>query len=135
MIPVKSEGELLTPPADAILYMEVTGKWTTIHFTREWVTEGLTDKYGKAKVIRNDIVVRKALSDFEPTVEPMGFFRISREFLVNLSKVTQVNKKEREIVLISGDRVYVSREKAKPFMRALRLFNQSARIFYCKEID
>lgn len=130
MIPVKSDGELLTPPADAIVYMKVAGKWTTIHFSREWETEGLTDKYGKAKVIHSDIVVRKALSDFETTVEPMGFFRISRGFLVNLSKVTQVLKKEREIKLTSGDRMNVSREKVKPFMRALELFNQGARIFY-----
>ena len=57
-----------------------------------------------------------SLRDLEEKLEPSGFFRSSKGYLVNLEYVDRV---EGEDAIVHGDRVQVSRAKHKGFLNAL----------------
>ena len=96
---LQSEGETVSLLLSEILYLEVQNHDVL------FVTKKDTWK------------IRGKLGDYEKAYEAYGFVRIHRGFLVNLAHVTRL--KEREIYLVDGSSLPVSRTREKATREAL----------------
>ncbi|TAF67394.1 MAG: DNA-binding response regulator [Cytophagales bacterium] len=85
-----------------ILYLEAEGSYTRFFSTTH-----------------PPILVSKKIADFEYIEELPFFFRSHRSYLINLNKVTQVDKRDFVIVMENGASVYLAQEKKKSFLDKL----------------
>ena len=89
MIKTKSTSRLID--IDSIYYIDVAIKEVYIHLENE------------------TIKCRRKIESFERELEPFGFFRAHRAYLVNLSKIISLTCKSAEMA--NGDLIYVSSKK------------------------
>ena len=99
---LQSEGETISLLLSEIYYLEVQNHDVL------FVTQNDTWK------------IRGKLGDYEKAYESYGFVRIHRGFLVNLAYVTRL--KEREIYLVDGSSLPVSRTREKATREALHAY-------------
>jgi two-component system LytT family response regulator len=86
-----------------ILYCESDNSYTTFHLEGE-----------------KQILVSRGLKEFEQMLEPHHFFRLHHCFLVNLNKVTRVDKAEGgSVILQSGKSIPVSFRRKPALMEVL----------------
>jgi two-component system LytT family response regulator len=82
----------------------------------DWVeSEG---NYVRLHVGNASHLIRGNLSRLEQSLEPFGFIRVHRRFLVNLDRVTEVHPwfgGDAVLLLASGARVRLSRTYREPF--------------------
>lgn len=97
---VQSNGSVIrrVPLAD-ILYFESSLHTITLHTMRE------------------DIEFRGAIRDVEEQLTPLGFFRIHKSFVVNLSHVRRLSS--RSLVMVNGDELDISRARIQQLRHAL----------------
>lgn len=63
---------------------------------------------------KNKLIVSKLLKNIEELIDDDNFYRISRYCLINLNYCTEVlNNGSKKVVLITGDKISVSRLKYK----------------------
>lgn len=83
---------------DDVLYFEITGRITRIHFK-----DRCADYYEK-------------ISDLERKLSALDFFRCHKSYLVNLNFVREFTKTE--IIMENGERLLLSRRRSQDFSRA-----------------
>lgn len=86
------EGKTIIIPINSILYVEMECRITLIH----------TDN----KIYKT----RESIKNFENELKAYSFYRCHRAYLINLSKISSIDK---SVVLIKGNEVLVSRYKVK----------------------
>lgn len=96
-IVLKEKGTVCQVDADDIFYMEMYGRKLRVH-CRQGVRE-----------------VTGTLRQFEEFLAREPFFRCHHAFLVNLSHVSAIEKND---VCVAGERIPVSRQRKKEFIRA-----------------
>lgn len=94
-LPIQVNGEIIRIPLDDILYIEVQQHNVTV------VTQSLTSQ-GKFK----EYSFYAALSDLEERLEPLGFLRIHKSYLVNMKNLKKFQC--REATLYNGITLRVS---------------------------
>jgi len=97
---------LLFLNSSEIIFCKADGNYTTIYLT------------GK-----RELVVSKALGDFEEFLESEGFYRIHHSYLININHLQEYVKGEGGYVkLTEGYHADVSRRKKEQFLKQLQLF-------------
>lgn len=97
---------LLFVNANEIIYCLADGNYTTLYLTH-----------------KRELVVSKALGDFEEFLENEGFYRIHHSSLINLTHLQEYVKGEGGyVVLTDGYHADVSRRKKEQFLKQLQLF-------------
>lgn len=86
-----------------ISYIEVLGRELSIYL-------------GDGGVVKS----KGTLRELEKELSPFGFFRCEHSYLVNLQYVTSVEKTE--ITISGNERIPLSRERKKDFMKAFALY-------------
>jgi len=119
--------ELTATPIDSIDYILVSGKKSILYCHVQSYEKG-TVRY-REKIVE----ARETLDSLEEKVVRMGFFRISRNCIVNLAKVEQIRKLEKMALLNTGELLVVSQRKLSLFVRAFCLFKQDGRVFFMEE--
>ncbi len=73
------------------------------------------------KTERGEHLVPGKLGELERQLDPLGFFRCHKGYLVNLEKIREIvpSGQSYNIVLHSGDRVFLSREREKALLKRL----------------
>lgn len=72
--------------------------------------------YARYRTGKGDFLSRTALRDLESEMEPYGFFRCGKGFLVNMAHVDGISGGD---CVIRGEKIPVSRSKKKEFMELL----------------
>lgn len=88
---------------DAILFCRTSDHKTVIYLTP-------TGKHEK---------VSHSLSEMENMLPTDRFFRCNRQCIINLNQVESYSEKIPEVVLYSGEKIAVSRERKEELMRLL----------------
>jgi len=101
-IAISTEEGIVFKPIDQIIYCEKTGSLTTFHFLE-----------GKS------IQTKKQLAELEETLTGFSFFRIHKNFLINLAYVDMYIKADGGHVIVSGRSLPVSQDKKEEFNEAL----------------
>ena len=106
-IPVEKGGKRLLIPANKIRYIMAKDDYSYLHTD--------TDRF----------LSTVSLAQLEEKLEPLGFFRVHRGYLVNLDCVAEVEAEKggRLVLTLTGeeDKILVSRRKAPAFKKALGL--------------
>ena len=68
---------------------------------------------------KQKILVSRTLKEYEEILEPFHFLRIHQSFLINLSFLDQVKKRENQVVLTNGTKLPVSTRKKETLFKAL----------------
>ena len=97
-ITIKTDGGLHRERIAAIKYLEIDG-----HYVVYYTASGTYTEYG-------------TLKDAEAKINRPHFVRCNRSFLVNLRHVSSVQK---DIVIVGGDELIISRPQRKAFLEAL----------------
>lgn len=85
-------------PQSEICYIEVLDHYITYHMTNESVT------------------VKGTLGDVEKKLDGMMFYRCNRCYLVNLGKITEI---DRDGITVGGKKIEVSRSRKKGLIKAV----------------
>ena len=97
---------LLFIKTSELIYCQADGNYSTLYLT------------GK-----RELVVSKALGDFEEFLESEGFYRIHHSYLININHLQEYVKGEGGYVkLTDGFHADVSRRKKEQFLKQLQLF-------------
>ncbi len=77
------------------------------------------------KTVRNAYIIKGKLHSLEERLAPYGFFRTHRSYLVNLRHIKEITPSDYtfEIVMLSEDRVLLSRHKEKRLRKRLNQLN------------
>lgn len=102
----KEEPCLMVPTTDGLQKLAVSD----IYYIE---SQGHNARYRTAK---GDFHARAALKDLEGTMEPNGFFRCGKGYLVNMRQVDGISGND---CLLSGERIPISRARKKEFMERL----------------
>ncbi len=98
---VNSDGMLIQPVKE-ILYCEADNSYTVFHLIG-----------GKT------VIASRTLKDFEPILNPCGFFRIHNSYLINLEHVLLYSKADGGQVKIQGIFLPISRTRKDDFLAEL----------------
>ena len=98
-ITLNTDGKLLFLKSDEIIYAESDGNYSTIY-----LTDG------------QKIVLTKKLKEVNQLLPDDSFFRIHNSYIVNLHKVKEFLKTDGYVVLQSGQKIPVSRQKKSDFL-------------------
>jgi len=69
---------------------------------------------------KQKILVSKTLKEYEEILEPFHFLRIHQSYLINMSFLEQINKRENQVVLADGIKLPVSTRKKEFLFSMLR---------------
>ncbi len=98
-ITLNTDGKLLFLKSDEIIYAESDGNYSTIYLV------------GGQK-----IVLTKKLKEVNQLLPEESFFRIHNSYIINLMKVKEFLKTDGYVVLQSGEKIPVSRQKKSDFL-------------------
>ena len=98
-ITVNTDGKLLFLESDEIIYAESDGNYSTVY---------LAD--GKK------ILLTKKLKEVNQLLPEDSFFRIHNSYIINLNKVKEFLKTDGYVILESGHKIPVSRQKKSDFL-------------------
>ncbi len=101
-ITVNTDGKLIFLTADEILYAESDGNYSTLYL-----------KDGQR------IVLTKKLKEVNLLLPSDIFYRIHNSYIINLSKIKEFIKTDGYVVLVSGHKIPVSRQKKSDFLDML----------------
>ena len=101
-IAIRTDEGILFKPIDQIIYCESEKDHSRFHFTE-----------GKS------VITKKNLSEMEETLKDFSFFRIHRDFLINLSYVDMYIKADGGHVVVSGKSLPVAGSKKDEFNEQL----------------
>lgn len=101
-ITINTDGKLLFLESDEILYAESDGNYSTIY-----LEDG------------QKLVLTKKLKEVNAMLPVDSFFRIHNSFVVNLGKIKEFLKTDGYVVLKSGQKIPVSRQKKSDFLDLL----------------
>ncbi|QCX01580.1 response regulator transcription factor [Aggregatimonas sangjinii] len=101
-ITINTDGKLLFLESDEIIYAESDGNYSTVY-----LSEG-----GK-------IVLTKKLKEVNELLPADSFFRIHNSYIINLHKVKEFLKTDGYVVLKTGHKIPVSRQKKSDFLDML----------------
>lgn len=101
-ITINTDGKLLFLESDEIIYAESDGNYSTLY-----LSEG-----GK-------IVLTKKLKEVNELLPADSFFRIHNSYIINLHKVKEFLKTDGYVVLKTGHKIPVSRQKKSDFLDML----------------
>ena len=101
-ITISTEGKLIFLKLDEILFVESDGNYCTLF---------LTDN--------QKIVVTKKLKEIDSLLPIDGFFRIHNSYIINLNKIKEFLKTEGYVVMESGHRIPVARQRKSDFLEKL----------------
>jgi len=101
-ITLNTDGKLLFLKSDEIIYAESDGNYSTIY-----LSDG------------QKIVLTKKLKEVNQLLPEDCFFRIHNSYIVNLHKVKEFLKTDGYVVLQSGHKIPVSRQKKSDFLDML----------------
>jgi two-component system LytT family response regulator len=68
---------------------------------------------------KTELIICKTLEHVENCFHQPSFFRCHKSFLVNLSKIIEISRRNLELVLVDNVRVPIARRKRKEFIKAL----------------
>ncbi len=93
-------------PIDSIVYLEASNNYTIIHLKEE-----------------DSVLVSRGLKEFEKIFESTLFLRIHRASIINLVHLKECIQKETfYAVMVSGERIEVSRRRKKLLIERLRQY-------------
>jgi len=98
-ITISTDGKLLFLESEEILYAESDGNYSTIY-----LEDG------------QKILLTKKLKEIDQLLPSDAFFRIHNSFVVNLGKIKEFLKTDGYVVLRSGQKIPVSRQKKSDFL-------------------
>ncbi len=106
----KKQQQLLLKDADNIhvvaptdiLYCQADGRYTTFHLSQ------------------NKITISQHLKLYEAILAPFDFFRCHHSYLINLEKITKVDKPMLQIILQEGHRIPLANRKKERFYETLK---------------
>ncbi|NKI31020.1 LytR/AlgR family response regulator transcription factor [Croceivirga thetidis] len=101
-ITINTDGKLLFLESDEILYAESDGNYSTIY-----LEDG------------QKLVLTKKLKEVNVMLPSDNFFRIHNSFVVNLGKIKEFLKTDGYVILKSGHKIPVSRQKKSDFLDLL----------------
>ena len=101
-ITINTDGKLMFLEADEILYAESDGNYSTI-----FLQDG------------QKIVLTKKLKEVYQILPEDSFFRIHNSYVVNLGKIKEFLKSDGYVVLKTGQKIPVSRQKKSDFLDLL----------------
>ncbi|MCU0374073.1 MAG: LytTR family DNA-binding domain-containing protein [Chitinophagaceae bacterium] len=102
-IVLASQEGLSLEPIDSIVYLESQGSYTSFHFSE-----------------KRSVLVSRTLGDYEQLLVPHHFFRIHRQYLINMRHVQKVLRHDGGyVVLSSGVQLELSRRNREGFFKLL----------------
>lgn len=101
-ITISTDGKLIFLKLDEILFVESDGNYCTLF---------LTDN--------QKIVVTKKLKEIDSLLPIDSFFRIHNSYIINLNKIKEFLKTEGYVVMESGHRIPVARQRKSDFLEKL----------------
>ena len=101
-ITINTDGKLLFLESDEILYAESDGNYSTIY-----LADG------------QKLVLTKKLKEVNQMLPSEDFFRVHNSFVVNLGHIKEFLKTDGYVVLKSGQKIPVSRQKKSDFLDLL----------------
>ncbi|GGG40103.1 DNA-binding response regulator [Croceivirga lutea] len=101
-ISINTDGKLIFLESNEILYAESDGNYTTLY---------LEDGH--------KLVLTKKLKEVNQMLPSDSFFRIHNSYVVNLEKIKEFLKTDGYVVLTSGQKIPVSRQKKSDFLDLL----------------
>lgn len=101
-ITINTDGKLLFLESDEILYAESDGNYSTIY-----LADG------------QKLVLTKKLKEVNMMLPSDSFFRIHNSYVVNLGKIKEFLKTDGYVILKSGHKIPVSRQKKSDFLDLL----------------
>lgn len=101
--------------AEHIFRMEYNGRAIFLKSADIIYIESRSPKRIFIKTVKNAYLIRGELNTIEQKLNPLGFFRCHRSYLVNLQQIKEIIPSGHtfEIVLHSGDKVLLSRQHEK----------------------
>lgn len=103
-LPIQTNGEIIKVPLDDILYLEVQQHNVTV-VTRKLTSERKQKEYS----------FYATLSDLEERLEPMGFLRIHKSYLVNMKHLKKLQCREATldngVILRVGEKSYAEKKQ------------------------
>ena len=101
-ITISTEGKLIFLKLDEILFVESDGNYCTLF---------LLDN--------QKILVTKKLKEIDSLLPDESFFRIHNSYIINLNKIKEFLKTEGYVVMESGHRIPVARQRKSDFLKKL----------------
>lgn len=101
-ITINTDGKLIFLDTEEILFVESDGNYCTIFMERS-----------------QKIVVTKKLKEMNMIFPENQFFRIHNSFVVNLKKIKEFIKNEGYVIMESGHRIPVARQRKSDFLEKL----------------
>jgi two-component system LytT family response regulator len=102
-IVLASQEGLSLEPIDSIVYLESQGSYTLFHFQ---------DK--------RPMLVSRSLGEFETLLTPFHFFRIHRQYLINMRHIQKVLRRDGGyVLLVNGAQLEISRRNRDSFYEKL----------------
>lgn len=101
-ITISTEGKLIFLKLEDILFIESDGNYSTLF---------LTDN--------QKILVTKKLKEVDNLLPSNGFFRIHNSYIINLNKIKEFLKTEGYVVMESGHKIPVARQRKSDFLEKL----------------
>jgi len=101
-ITINTDGKLMFLDSEEIVYAESDGNYSTIY-----LSDG------------NKIVLTKKLKEVNELLPSASFFRIHNSYIINLHKVKEFLKTDGYVVLKTGHKIPVSRQKKSDFLDML----------------
>lgn len=98
-ITINTDGKLLFLESDEIIYAESDGNYSTVY-----LSDG------------SKIVLTKKLKEVNELLPADSFFRIHNSYIINLHKVKEFLKTDGYVVLKTGHKIPVSRQKKSDFL-------------------
>ena len=101
-ITISTEGKLIFLKLDEILFVESDGNYCTLF---------LLDN--------QKILVTKKLKEIDSLLPDESFFRIHNSYIINLNKIKEFLKTEGYVIMESGHRIPVARQRKSDFLKKL----------------
>jgi two-component system LytT family response regulator len=101
-ITINTDGKLVFLEPNDIFYVESDGNYSTLHLSKN-----------------KKIVVTKKLKEINELLPNDHFFRIHNSYIINLNKIKEFLKSDGYVILESGAKVPVSRQRKSQFLEKL----------------
>ena len=101
-ITISTEGKLIFLKLDEILFVESDGNYCTLFL-----------------VENQKLLVTKKLKEIDSLLPEDSFFRIHNSYIINLNKIKEFLKTEGYVVMESGHRIPVARQRKSDFLEKL----------------
>lgn len=101
-ISINADGKLIFIDEDELIYVESDGNYCTLMLNSS-----------------KRIVVTKKLKEVDAILKDHSFFRIHNSYIVNLNKIKEFIKNDGYVVMDSGDKIPVARQRKSDFLEKL----------------